>query len=55
MEPQATPGGTEAVEEKTAVAVAADAAEPERATPPPIFEEPNDELDIPAFMRKGGL
>jgi len=49
------PGGVEIVEEKTAVAVAPETGGPEKATPPPIFEEANDELDIPAFMRKGGL
>jgi cell division protein FtsZ len=56
LEPQAVPGGVEAVEEKTTVAVAADATDAERhPAPPPIFEEANDELDIPAFMRKGSL
>jgi len=25
------------------------------AAPPAIYEEQPDELDIPAFMRKGGL
>ncbi|HLJ78982.1 MAG TPA: cell division protein FtsZ [Acidobacteriaceae bacterium] len=55
LEPQAMPGGVEIVEEKTAVAVAPETGGPEKATPPPIFEEANDELDIPAFMRKGGL
>ena len=55
MEPQTMPGGAQAAEEKAAVAVAATEAERQAAPPPAIFEEQNDELDIPAFMRKGGL
>ncbi|HET7347137.1 MAG TPA: cell division protein FtsZ [Acidobacteriaceae bacterium] len=46
----------EAAEPPVTVALAEENVEAERAAaPPPIYEEQPDELDIPAFMRKGGL